>query len=59
MKRQPVTVAKSRFRSPVLAALDELEGKKPAKQPKATVAAELKASRRAVKTAAAKKGRAK
>jgi len=54
----PVIVAKSRYRSSVLAALDELEGKKPAKQPKATVAAELKASRRAVKKTKAK-GKAK
>jgi len=55
----PVIVAKTKYRNPVLEALDVLQGKKPAKQPKATVAAELKASRRAVKTAAAKKGRAK
>jgi len=54
-------VLKPRYRSSVLAALDVLEGrKKPAKKPApSTVAGELKASRRAVKTAAAKKGRAK
>jgi len=50
----PVTVLRSRYRSSVLAALDELEGKKPAKQPQATVAAELKASRRGVKKTKAK-----
>jgi len=54
----PVIVKKSRHRSAVMAALDALEGKKPAKQPQATVAAELKASRRGVKKTKAK-GKAK
>jgi len=46
----PVIVAKTKYRNPVLEALDVLEGKKPAKKlAPSTVAAELKASRRGVK----------